>query len=280
MQSPPSERGNDVVVEVAPYTKPFPAYAALPPGAKRGAVVLHELFGPQPEIRRVVDRFADAGYAAVAPDLFHAGVRIACLSRVLRAVSRGEGPPIAQVLAARAWLCERAGLDEGSVGLIGFCMGGGLALAAGKGWGAVSTNYGAIPPARVLQGIGPVIACYGERDLLFRKKGELLRQRLPARTLRANQIRAEPAPLPGLREFSERATIARSSSTELEGAQSPEVHVFPGVGHSFLTDGHHPVAAFFGFPMRLNARDPATTEEGWRRIFAFFERHLGAPSRT
>jgi hypothetical protein len=32
--------------------------------------------------------------------------------------------------------------------------------------------------------------------------------------------------------------------------------------------------------MRLNARDPATTEEGWRRIFAFFERHLGAPSRT
>jgi carboxymethylenebutenolidase len=246
MQAPASERGENVVIEVAPYTKPFPAYAALAPGAKRGAVVLHELFGPQPEIRRVVDRFADAGYAAVAPDLFHAGVRIACLSRVLRAVSRGEGPPIAQVLAARAWLRERADLDEGSIGLIGFCVGGGLALAAGKGWGAVSTNYGPIPPARVLQGIGPVIACYGERDLLFRKKGELLCQRL----------------------------------AEIEGAQSPEVHVFPGVGHSFLTDGHHPVAAFLGFPMRLDARDPETTEEGWRRIFAFFERHLGAPSRT
>ncbi len=35
-----------------------PVYAILPPEARRGVVVLHEIFGRQPEIDRVVQRFA------------------------------------------------------------------------------------------------------------------------------------------------------------------------------------------------------------------------------
>src|SRR5262249_32061858 len=110
-----------------------PAVAVLPPGPSLGVVVIHEVFGRQPEIDRVVVRFADAGYAAVAPDLFRRG-KIACLMDVFRAMRTGDGVSVRQGRNARAWLCEQTGIDPARVGLIGFCFGGGYALCAGAGW--------------------------------------------------------------------------------------------------------------------------------------------------
>ena len=58
----------------------FGAYIARPAGRARGAiVVLQEIFGVNHHIRAVADRFADAGWLAIAPALFdrvaaHAGV--------------------------------------------------------------------------------------------------------------------------------------------------------------------------------------------------------------
>jgi carboxymethylenebutenolidase len=66
---------------------PSAAYARVPTGATRGVVVIHEIFGRQPDIDRVVDRFATRGYAAVAPDLFHEGAL-----RCIRAVFSGRRP--------------------------------------------------------------------------------------------------------------------------------------------------------------------------------------------
>jgi len=58
------------------------------------------------------------------------------------------------------------------------CIGGGFALAAGRGWSAVSTNYGDIPPRDVLRGVAPVVGCYGGRDRKFGGNGALLKQHL------------------------------------------------------------------------------------------------------
>ncbi|HTM20921.1 MAG TPA: dienelactone hydrolase family protein [Kofleriaceae bacterium] len=215
-----------------------PAYAALADGARRGMVVIHELFGRQPEIDRVVDRFAAAGYAAVGPDLFAGGLLPLCIARVVRAAATGEGLPIRQAEAARRWLVDRAGIDAGSVGLIGFCLGGGFALAAGRGWGAVSCNYGKVPPAPVMRGIGPVIGCFGGRDRAFAGEAATLRRRL----------------------------------TDLGVAH--EVHSFPTVGHSFLTDGDHPVASRLSRPLLQISWDPQVAEEGWGHILRFFDEHL------
>jgi dienelactone hydrolase len=63
-----------------------PSVAMIPDGARRGVVVIHEIFGRQPEIDRVVERFANAGYAAVASDLFRRG-KFACMRDVFRCVS-------------------------------------------------------------------------------------------------------------------------------------------------------------------------------------------------
>ena len=47
------------------------AYRAGPDGsAKGGVVVLQEIFGVNTHIRDVCDRFAEDGYAAIAPELY------------------------------------------------------------------------------------------------------------------------------------------------------------------------------------------------------------------
>ncbi len=229
--------GRDVLIPDGDDT-PRPAYAATPPDAARGVVVIHELYGRAPEVDRVVDRFAGLGYAAVAPDLFHRG-RAGCVWRVMRAMrDGGDIPATRQTRRARDWLAEQCGLTREAIGVIGFCFGGGFALMVGHDFGAVSTNYGMVPPTERLRGLPPVIGCYGGRDRVFRGNAAALGTRL-----------------------------------EAAGVEH-EVHLFDGVGHSFLTDGDRPVSYGLTRPLFQIRFDPETAEAGWERIQAFFDRHL------
>lgn len=218
--------------------RPMPGYAALPEGVERGVVVLHEILGRQPEVDRVVERFAEAGYAAVEPDIFYEGTKLGCIRRSLATIRSGTGPIAERIEDARRWLCEEAGLDGARVGVIGFCLGGGLALALGPSYAAVSTNYGLLPPAEVLRGSPPVIGCYGGHDRSFRRNA----RRMPARLA--------------------------------EVGVEAEAHLFPSVGHSFLTDGDHPFVRAATWPLLSIRWDPEVAEEGWAKIMAFFERTL------
>jgi carboxymethylenebutenolidase len=227
-----------VDVEIPSASATMPGYAALPEGATRGVVVIHEIFGRQPEIDRVVERFAAAGYAAVGPDLFHDGSKLGCIRRALATIASGEGLFAERISEAQRWLVEHAKLDAAHVGVIGFCIGGGLALAVGRQFGAVSTNYGDLPPPEVLRGSPPIIACYGGRDRLFRRNAVQLRERMQAL------------------------------------GEQPEIHVFPTAGHSFLTDGHHPIATAMSWPLFHIRWDPAVAEDGWTKILGFFDQTL------
>ena len=90
-----------------------------------------------------------------------------CLLATIRAAASGQGRTFGDLEAARSWLGRR---DEctSRIGVIGFCLGGGLALllAPAPGYGACSVNYGAVPVgAMTLLADGcPVIASYGARD--------------------------------------------------------------------------------------------------------------------
>src|SRR5262249_29946020 len=145
----------------------------------RGAiVVVHEIFGRAPEIERATKRIAEQGYAALMPDLFEKRFKPLCISQAMRELAAGRGEMIDVLRAAGDEVAKQAGTSREKTAVIGFCIGGGLALAVGNAFGAVSTNYGDIPSSDVMRGIGPTIGCYGGRDRAFRKAPNLLRERL------------------------------------------------------------------------------------------------------
>src|SRR5947208_13838765 len=84
--------GREVVIPAGMGHPAIPGFAVVPDGATRGVVVIYEIAGRQPEIDRVVERFADHGYAAVEPDLFRAAGRFTCVRQTMEATRTGRGP--------------------------------------------------------------------------------------------------------------------------------------------------------------------------------------------
>ena len=154
----------------------LPAYLALPGGAgpSPGVVVIHEAYGLNEHIKDVARRFAGAGYAALAVDLFARGNRALCMARVmanslLRPLDQGA---VQELKAALGYLAGRPEVDGAQIGAVGFCMGGGLAIA----WACTDSRLRAIAPyygsnPRPLSAVArscPVVGSYPERDFTAR----------------------------------------------------------------------------------------------------------------
>ena len=109
----------------------FGAYVATPAGGQGpGIVVLQEWWGLVPQIRDVCDRFARSGFVALAPDLYR-GESTTDPDEAGRLMMDLEIPRAGRDLAAAVEALRREPATNGStVGCIGFCMGGQLALYA------------------------------------------------------------------------------------------------------------------------------------------------------
>jgi carboxymethylenebutenolidase len=228
----------------APDGKRLKGAVARPDGGgpHPGVVVIHEIFGDQPEIRAVCDDFARRGYVAVMPDLFSLrGPYPLCVARTMIDASRGNLN--GDIDLARQWLAQQPDVDGERIGVIGFCMGGGFALAyiarGRPGVRAVSVNYGEVPKElKRLRGACPVVGSYGGKDkLLGRAHAERLVRHL-----------------------------------EALGVEH-DVKVYDEAGHSFMTDGHHPIGKLVFLPMRIG-HAPDAASDAWRRVFDFFDARL------
>jgi carboxymethylenebutenolidase len=149
----------------------FNTYIAKPSGkARGGVVVLQEIFGLSPQICRLADGYAEAGYLAVAPALFDRVARGIVLGYSPAEVEQGLGyrkqiPTATAVLdiAAAAAICRHAG----KVAVIGFCWGGRLAWAAASEipLGAAVCYYGGgIPEELPRMPKCPTLLHFGEQD--------------------------------------------------------------------------------------------------------------------
>jgi len=116
----------------------IPLYVARPEGTPRGAIiVIQEIFGVNPGIRKKADDWAEAGYLAVAPDVFWRQVPGVELDPdVPEEFQAGIGYMmkhdfdlgIRDVEAVIHWIRREEGVPK--VGLVGYCMGGRIAYMA------------------------------------------------------------------------------------------------------------------------------------------------------
>ncbi len=138
-------------------------------GPHPGVVVIHEAFGLTDNIRDITRRFAHEGYVALAVDLFTGHSRTVCMASLMGSMLTGREPAsIADLGAAMDHLIAQPEVDPERVGAIGFCMGGGFAIA----WGrrdrrlrAIAPFYGTNPrPLEAVRRMCPVVGSYPGKD--------------------------------------------------------------------------------------------------------------------
>jgi carboxymethylenebutenolidase len=218
-------------------------YDAEPAGAARGAViVIQEAFGVTDHIEDVCRRFADAGYRAVAPHVFHrTGDPVIAYDDMASVMPHlgGLSPEglDADIDATLEYLRGKGFRDE-QVGIVGFCMGGSVVVfaAAHHALGAAVTFYGGgvtagrfgIPPLAELAPSlkTPWLGLFGDQD-----------QSIPT-----DQVDA-------LREAAKNASVPT------------EVVRYAEAEHGFHCDAR-------------SSYHEASAKDGWARTLAWFDSHL------
>jgi carboxymethylenebutenolidase len=183
-------------------------YMARPEALDRrpAVIVIQEWWGLDEQTRSIADRFAQAGYLAFAPDLYHG--ELAQLgdnekaSALVEKYSPGAPAELEKVYDALAASTE----TTGKIGSVGFCFGGrmSLALALRRPVDAVCTFYGGGMQQLFDQFDklkSPVLGLFGDKD-----------QSIPAGTVQ---------------EFDK--LLARTGVDH-------EVIVYPNSGHAFFRD--------------------------------------------
>lgn len=153
-----------------------PAYVSFPEtNAGAGVVVIQEWWGLNDHIRDVADRFADAGFVALAPDLYHGELATSPDEARKLSMALDIGRASAEVGAGASYALSMPEVSPRKVGVVGFCMGGQLALCAAAQFPNVISAcvdfYGAhskaaLDPTRLQV---PVLAHFGTDDPIVKR---------------------------------------------------------------------------------------------------------------
>jgi carboxymethylenebutenolidase len=149
------------------------AYLATPGvGASKGGpavVVVQEWWGLDSWVKSAADRLAAMGYVAIAPDLYRG--QVATEPQLAHELMRGlpDTRAVRDLRAASTWARSGPGGRAKRVGVVGFCMGGRLALLAALNRGpfdATVVAYGSpeTNPVHLRTLRGPVLGIFGGAD--------------------------------------------------------------------------------------------------------------------
>ncbi len=208
--------------------------AARPAAIWRGPIVIQEWWGINANIKDIARRFADAGFVALAPDLYHGKVT-AEPNEAQKAMMALDQQTVAKDLqGALVALQGRSEVAPKKIGVTGFCMGGMIALVfasqAGSELGAVVSFYGGgFDPTedqvRAMQ--CPVLAIYGSED------------------------QSTPAPL--------REKLRKYLT---DNHKTAHMMVYQGAQHAFFND------------TRPEVHDVAASADAWQQTLDWFTRYL------
>jgi len=145
------------------------AYVAMPEeteAAGKAVIIIHEYWGLNDNIKDIAGRYADAGFVAIAPDLYRGKVATTPeeASKLMSALELEDGLDTIKAVVVKFQ-------DEHKVsrfGITGFCMGGTYALQAVchlEGLHASAPFYGDIPDEMTLKGLKtPVLFISATQD--------------------------------------------------------------------------------------------------------------------
>jgi len=182
-------------------------YLALPETSNGiGLIVIQEWWGLVPHIKAVVDRFAAAGYVALAPDLYK-GTTTQSPDEAQRLFMALNIEQSAQELeTAIDYLLKQPAVKIKKLGVVGFCMGGQLALltaTTSQHVGAVVDFYGVHPNVHpdFSKLTAPVLGLFGAND-----------------------------------DFVPPTTVRQLEAVIQQAGGSIESHSYPNAGHAFFND--------------------------------------------
>lgn len=145
-------------------------YLALPLGGSGpGVIVLQEWWGLVPHIKTVADRFAAEGFVAIAPDLYDGETTTSPDEAGRKLMALNIEQTAHKLENTLEYLQNHPAVTGNRLGVVGFCMGGQLALLAAtlsQRVGAVVDFYGIHPNVQpdFSKLSAPVLGIFGEND--------------------------------------------------------------------------------------------------------------------
>ena len=224
----------------------IPAYDARPEAAGRYpiVVVIAGFTGNSEQHKDVVRRFAQAGYYAIAPELYSReggmqGKNFQEMGQIAAKVTRVQY--LSDIRAGADYAKQQSWARPDRLGVTGFCGGGALTLhtaaeypgvtAAVPWYGQVKRTYPDAPGVDAFslapRITAPVLGLYGEAD-----------PGIPAEDVKGFE-----------------ALLKKTNS-------NVEFVLYPGAQHAFFSDD------------RPQAYQKAAAEDGWKRCLAFFDKYL------
>ena len=154
-------------------------------GKAPALVLIQEYWGINDHIRALADRLAPAGFLVIAPDLYHGKLAKDAAEAGALMTALDTSAAVKEIGATAEFLKAHA-RGNGKVGVIGFCMGGALALASAchlDGLSAVVPFYGLPPEEKVdyAKVSAPILMHVAKRDASVTvEKAEAVKKKLEA----------------------------------------------------------------------------------------------------
>ena len=212
-------------------------YLAVPTeGSGPALVLIHEWWGLVGHVRHVADRFADAGFVTLVPDLYH-GVQTGEPDEAMRLLMGLAMDAAARdIEGATAYLSGHPAVSSPGLGAVGFSMGGSLAVWSATVAENVEVTVG-FYPAVPWERMAPDWPRYdGKRALIHCDEED------------------------GLSE-APRIQLARDAIEAAGG--TVQTYDYPGTHHAFFNDD------------RPEVHDPTAARLAWTRTIEFLRQHLG-----
>ena len=226
-------------------------FTAAPAGSgkKPAVIVIQEIFGVNDHMKDIANRFAEAGFFAAAPDLFHRegkGVVVPFAEMQRGAQIRGKmtnDDIINDVKATVDYLKTNPNVDANNIGIVGYCFGGMVSyLGAAK-----------------VPGIKAAAIYYGG--------GILPRPDAPADAPRLLDQTVDSIKVPIIGFWGDQdggippANVKKIEETLKAKGKTYESHLYQGAGHGFFCDAR-------------GSYNEAAAKDAWPRTVDFFKKNL------